>query len=298
MLFLLEMSASSSSSSKCNIVVLGSGSVGKSSLVVQYVQGVFLENYDPTIMDVLMKGDVIDGVNTVVSLVDTTGQREFADHRAPYIRDADGILFVFSIVDGGSILELSNLLEQVVKARSSRKGGLECPFLVVGNKNDLEAHRVVRISEGEKFCQLAWRKLSGQPALESAAALPYLETSAKILDDAQLCVHMVVRMIRVVRETGKICNIREAMPSPPVVEQHAALPSPVSTSPPMNEGPLLEPPVLAVAAEHVEPKLRRLKKKSTPNEQPPELPPATVKCPPPSTATPTAKKKKKGCTMI
>jgi Ras-related protein Rap-1B len=33
------------------VVVMGNGGVGKSSLTVQYVQGVFVEKYDPTIED-------------------------------------------------------------------------------------------------------------------------------------------------------------------------------------------------------------------------------------------------------
>jgi hypothetical protein len=33
------------------IVVLGSGGVGKSALTVQFVQGIFVEQYDPTIED-------------------------------------------------------------------------------------------------------------------------------------------------------------------------------------------------------------------------------------------------------
>ena len=34
------------------IVVLGSGGVGKSALTVQFVQGLFVEKYDPTVRSI------------------------------------------------------------------------------------------------------------------------------------------------------------------------------------------------------------------------------------------------------
>jgi GTPase SAR1 family protein len=34
------------------IVVLGSGGVGKSALTVQFVQGLFVEKYDPTVSSI------------------------------------------------------------------------------------------------------------------------------------------------------------------------------------------------------------------------------------------------------
>lgn len=37
------------------LVVLGSGGVGKSALTVQFVQGVFIGKYDPTIEDCYRK---------------------------------------------------------------------------------------------------------------------------------------------------------------------------------------------------------------------------------------------------
>lgn len=37
------------------LVVLGSGGVGKSALTVQFVQGIFLGKYDPTIEDCYRK---------------------------------------------------------------------------------------------------------------------------------------------------------------------------------------------------------------------------------------------------
>lgn len=43
------------------LVVLGSGGVGKSALTVQFVQGIFVEKYDPTIEDSYRKQVEVDG---------------------------------------------------------------------------------------------------------------------------------------------------------------------------------------------------------------------------------------------
>ena len=44
------------------VVILGSGGVGKSALCIQYVQGHFVDQYDPTIEDSYRKQVVISGL--------------------------------------------------------------------------------------------------------------------------------------------------------------------------------------------------------------------------------------------
>ena len=55
------------------IVVLGSGGVGKSALTVQFVQGIFVEGYDPTCEDWYTKQDEIDGQPCKLEILDTAG---------------------------------------------------------------------------------------------------------------------------------------------------------------------------------------------------------------------------------
>jgi small GTP-binding protein len=55
------------------IVVLGSGGVGKSAITVQFVQGVFVEKYDPTIEDSYRKNCEVDGKQYLLEILDTAG---------------------------------------------------------------------------------------------------------------------------------------------------------------------------------------------------------------------------------
>ncbi|XP_072407649.1 ras-related protein Rap-1b isoform X2 [Chiloscyllium punctatum] len=55
------------------LVVLGSGGVGKSALTVQFVQGIFVEKYDPTIEDSYRKQVEVDGQQCMLEILDTAG---------------------------------------------------------------------------------------------------------------------------------------------------------------------------------------------------------------------------------
>ncbi|XP_064446993.1 ras-related protein Rap-1b isoform X2 [Mirounga angustirostris] len=55
------------------LVVLGSGGVGKSALTVQFVQGIFVEKYDPTIEDSYRKQVEVDAQQCMLEILDTAG---------------------------------------------------------------------------------------------------------------------------------------------------------------------------------------------------------------------------------
>jgi len=59
--------------SNYKIVILGSGGVGKSSLTIQFVENKFDEKYNPTLEDLYIKHIEIDGKQTVIEILDTSG---------------------------------------------------------------------------------------------------------------------------------------------------------------------------------------------------------------------------------
>ncbi|KAF2770663.1 ras-related protein RSR1 [Teratosphaeria nubilosa] len=146
-----------------HIAVIGSGGVGKSCLTAQFVQGVFIESYDPTIEDSYRKQIDVDGRQVMLEIMDTAGTEQFTSMREFYMRDAHGFLLVFSITSMPSLQELAELREQIVQIKG---GDQNVPIVLVGNKSDLEEDRVVSRSRAFQVSQ-AWGNV------------PYYETSAR-----------------------------------------------------------------------------------------------------------------------
>ena len=73
------------------IVVLGSGGVGKSALTVQFVQGIFVEKYDPTIEDSYRKQVEVDGQQCMLEILDTAGTEQFTAMRDLYMKNGQGM---------------------------------------------------------------------------------------------------------------------------------------------------------------------------------------------------------------
>ena len=104
------------------VVVLGSGGVGKSALTVQFVSGLFMEKYDPTIEDFYRKEIEVDHTPCVLEILDTAGTEQFTAMRDLYMKNGQGFVLVYSITAQSTFNDLQDLREQIlrVKARASQ----------------------------------------------------------------------------------------------------------------------------------------------------------------------------------
>mmetsp|Transcript_107359 Transcript_107359/g.149691 ORF Transcript_107359/g.149691 Transcript_107359/m.149691 type:complete len:191 (-) Transcript_107359:191-763(-) len=126
------------------IVVLGSGGVGKSALTVQFVQGIFVEKYDPTIEDSYRKQVEVDGQQCMLEILDTAGTEQFTAMRDLYMKNGQGFVLVYSITAQGTFADLADLREQIIRVKDND----DIPLVLVGNKCDLEEERVVGREQG------------------------------------------------------------------------------------------------------------------------------------------------------
>jgi len=159
------------------IVVLGSGGVGKSALTVQFVQGIFVEKYDPTIEDSYRKQVDVDGQQCMLEILDTAGTEQFTAMRDLYMKNGQGFVLVYSIVALGTFNDLSDMREQILRVKDSE----DVPMVLVGNKSDLNDSRVVTTQQGEemagKFHSL------------------FVEASAKLKVNVDKIFHDLIRLI-------------------------------------------------------------------------------------------------------
>ncbi|XP_072423295.1 GTP-binding protein Rheb-like isoform X2 [Chiloscyllium punctatum] len=101
------------------IAVLGYRSVGKSSLTIQFVEGQFIECYDPTIENTFNKTINFDGQDFYLQLVDTAGQDEYSMFSRSHTVDVHGYVLVYSVTSMKSFEVIkvihSKLLDMVGK---------------------------------------------------------------------------------------------------------------------------------------------------------------------------------------
>ncbi|QQP42270.1 Uncharacterized protein FKW44_016881 [Caligus rogercresseyi] len=105
------------------IVVLGSGGVGKSALTVQFVQGIFVEKYDPTIEDSYRKQVEVDNQQCMLEILDTAGTvseeggEQFTAMRDLYMKNGQGFVLVYSITAQSTFNDLQDLREQILRIK-------------------------------------------------------------------------------------------------------------------------------------------------------------------------------------
>ncbi|KIY73768.1 hypothetical protein CYLTODRAFT_434114 [Cylindrobasidium torrendii FP15055 ss-10] len=145
---------------KRKVAVLGARSVGKSSLIMQWAEGCFLDSYYPTIENSVSKSLNLKGVQYDCEVIDTAGQDEYSIFNSRHAVGIHGYVLVYSVASRTSFDMIQVLYDKIVDFC----GVSQIPCVIVGSKVDLPA-RQVPTEEGQQL------------AKENSAA--WIETSAK-----------------------------------------------------------------------------------------------------------------------
>jgi len=141
------------------ILLIGDSHVGKTSLLLKYVDDFFPEEHIATI-GIEYKDKIInkDGYNIRLQIWDTAGQERFNSITKNIYRNANGVLFVYDVTNRKSYNSMKNWIKDTEKIDRDIKG------IILANKIDLE-EREVNTDELEE--------------LGNRMNMKFLETSAK-----------------------------------------------------------------------------------------------------------------------
>ncbi|GAA5926256.1 Rab family GTPase YPT7 [Sporobolomyces koalae] len=149
------------------VIILGDSGVGKTSLMNQYVNKRFSNQYKATIgADFLTKEVVVDDRLVTMQLWDTAGQERFQSLGVAFYRGADVCVLVYDVNSSKSFETLDSWRDEFL-IQASPRDPENFPFVVIGNKIDVEdSKRMVSQKRAMTWCQ-------------SKGNIPYFETSAK-----------------------------------------------------------------------------------------------------------------------
>ena len=119
-----------------NIITLGDSGVGKTSIFKRYTLNSFDDNSMSTLGMAFMtkKINFKNGDNIKLKLVDTAGQEKYISLVKSYYKNADAVLFVFSLHERESFDHIVDWMDKF-KENNNKEN---IPKFLVGNKNDLE----------------------------------------------------------------------------------------------------------------------------------------------------------------
>ncbi|XP_043397533.1 GTP-binding protein Rheb isoform X1 [Caretta caretta] len=131
------------------IAILGYRSVGKSSLTIQFVEGQFVDSYDPTIENTFTKLITVNGQEYHLQLVDTAGQDEYSIFPQTYSIDINGYILVYSVTS----IKSFEVIKVIHGKLLDMVGKVQIPIMLVGNKKDLHMERVISYEEGKALAE-------------------------------------------------------------------------------------------------------------------------------------------------
>ena len=149
------------------ISILGSGGVGKTSLLRSFFKQKFNEKHVATLGDYFVHTMAVDGTHFTVCFVDTAGSYSFPVMRKLALDSSQGFIVVYALDNVASFKEAVHTMEEISALRGKSEGLV--PVILVGNKLDIDVNaREVTAHQGHGALSVLLR-LEGE----------YIETSAK-----------------------------------------------------------------------------------------------------------------------
>ncbi|KAJ8146441.1 hypothetical protein OXX80_004579 [Metschnikowia pulcherrima] len=143
------------------LLLVGDSGVGKSCLLLRFVEDKFNPSFITTIgIDFKIRTIESNGKKIKLQVWDTAGQERFRTITTAYYRGAMGIVLIYDVTDARTFENVENWHQTVTQHANE-----DAQIFLVGNKSDDEENRQVSREQGQ--------------SLASKLNIPFLEASAK-----------------------------------------------------------------------------------------------------------------------
>ena len=163
---------------KCQLLIIGNSTVGKTSILSKYASKTFNENYLATVgLDFFTKDETIDNKIIRIKIWDTAGQERYKALTKCFFQKAQGVMVVFDVTNQKSFDDLKFWLDSI---KTHIYDDDYVPIVIIGNKIDLQK-RVVQKKDANEFAE--------------QHHYHYYETSAKTGDGIDMAIRELVKNV-------------------------------------------------------------------------------------------------------
>jgi Ras-related protein Rab-13 len=164
---------------KCQLLIIGDSTVGKTSILSKYSSKTFNENYLATVgLDFFTKDEIIDTKIIRIKIWDTAGQERYKALTRCFFQKAQGVIIVFDVSNQKSFNDLNFWIESMNTQLSEDIDSI--PVIIIGNKIDLPK-RVISKDKASDFSK--------------EYHLNYYETSAMSGDGIETAIKDLVKKV-------------------------------------------------------------------------------------------------------
>lgn len=154
------------------LVIVGDGTVGKTSMLISYTTNTFPEEYLPTVFDNYTSTVVVDNITVSLGLWDTAGQEDYDRLRPLSYPQTNVFLVCFSVISPSTYTNITNKWIPEIRHHCP-----DTPILLCGTKIDLRDEPNT-IQSLQKQSLSPVRREQGAKLAKKIKAYTYVECSA------------------------------------------------------------------------------------------------------------------------